>query len=301
MRDYIQEADKPQEREPLQWLTPRPEVWRNYSSCPWAKTIIHVDHETDDLLLTPVTCKRWGCIYCARKKIRKLAFLTNGAEPNRMMRLGVDPEKWDSPENAWRGTSPQVPELCRILRKERGECEYLRVTELHKSGWPHYHCLIRSSFLPQKRISELWGALTGAPVIDIRKVDNTFSSFRYLVKYLTKLHKIDWTDRHVSYSRGFFREEDLEKILYPERTVIDRSDEHPWLYLSRRYDASDIGCDSQGNYHLPFAFAGKPNDLTRVDVGLDPAPTPPPLPPPVQHCLVGLEDYAADSYYDQAF
>ena len=218
-----------------------------------------------------------------------------------MLRLGVDPEKWESPEAAWRGTSPQVPELCRILRKERGECEYLRVTELHKSGWPHYHCLIRSSFLPQKRISELWDQLTKAPVVDIRKVDNTFSSFRYLVKYLTKLHKIEWTDRHVSYSRGFFREEDLEKILYPDRDVLERTDEHPWVYLSNRYDAADVGVDTRGNYHLPYRFCGRPRSYTREDCGLDTPKPPQEATNHYQTCLVGLEDYAAESITDQSF
>ena len=147
MNNIIDQADRPAPSK-LEFLTPRPETWKNYSSCPWAKSILQIDPETDDLLLTPVTCKRWGCIYCARRKIRKLAFLTHGANPNRWIRLGVDPQLWESPEAAWRATSPKLPECCKLIRKERGECEYLRVTELHESGWPHYHALLRSSLHP---------------------------------------------------------------------------------------------------------------------------------------------------------
>lgn len=308
MEDYIQAADVPQVREPLQWLTPRPETWKNYTCCPWAKSILQIDPETEDLLLTPVTCKRWGCIYCARRKIRKLAFLTNGAQPNRWIRLGVDPANHESPEAAWCATSPMLPECCKIIRKERGECEYLRVTELHESGWPHYHALLRSSYIPQKLLSDTWAKLTGAPVVWIAKIDQTFSTFRYLVKYLTKLHKIEWTDRHVSYSRGFFRPEDLEKMAYPEKTVIRRIDEHPWQWLANRYGEDTVGCDADGSYHLPYDFCGRPAELTRVNVGL-PAKLKPDDPDivedtrtqNVQSTLPGLADYADDTYEDCSF
>ena len=121
------------------------------------------DHETGRAIVRPITCKHWGCSYCAPRKIRKLAFLTNGAKPNRWIRLGVNPAYYENGKDAWEKTSPKLPELCRKIRKERGECEYLRVCELHKSGMPHYHAMLRSSFIPQKALSEMWGALTGAP------------------------------------------------------------------------------------------------------------------------------------------
>ena len=142
------------------------------------------------------------------------------------------------------------------------------MTELHESGWPHYHALLRSSWIPQGRLSEIWGQLTGAPVVWIAKIDQSFSTFRYLVKYLTKLHKIAWTDRHVSYSRGFFREEDLEKLAYPEKTIIERIDTHPWQWLSQRYDCDQIAVDSNGNYHLPYDFCGKLHEHSRESLGL---------------------------------
>ena len=187
-----------------------------------------------------------------------------------------------------------------MIRKERGECEYLRVTELHESGWPHYHALLRSSYIPQRRLSEIWGTLTGAPVVWIAKIDQSFSTFRYLVKYLTKLHKIEWTDRHVSYSRGFFREEDLEKLAYPEKTVIERIDTHPWQWLSERYDCDQIAVDSSGNYHLPYAFCGKKHEHSRESLGLPPLDHEKPEPAKTQRALTGLADYDADTYADSS-
>lgn len=301
MKDVVNDVDRPLETI-QRYLVPHPATWKNYTCCPWAKTILAQDHETDHYVVCPVTCKRWGCEYCAVRKIRKLAFLTNGAAPNRWIRLGVDPVKYDSPRAAWEHTSPLVPECCRVLRKIRQcEIEYLRVTELHASGFPHYHALLRSGFIPQKQLSDTWGRLTGAPVVWIAKIDSTFSSFRYLVKYLTKLHKIEWTERHVSYSRGFFREEDREKLAFPERDVIDRTDEHPWLYLSRRYDREDVGVDANGCFHVSDSYCGTPRQLSREDVGLPYMPEPPEPPPPklVQRTMVDTSnqpDYPEASF-----
>lgn len=267
MEAYLEEAEKATPIR-LTYLVPQPSCWKNYSSCPWAKTVICDDPISEDLICCHVTCKRWGCEYCARMKIRRLAYLTNGAKPNRMLTLTVDPSLYESPKDAWEKTVDKVPELIRWIRLSVQECEYLRVTELHKSGWPHYHLLLRSSYIPQQQLSKKWEELTGAIKVDIRKVDNTFSSFRYLVKYLTKLHRIEWTDRHVSYSRNYYNPADLEKVLYPDRPVLDKSDEHPWLWLSKRYYADQIGVDERGNYHLPYMFAGTPWQLSRANVGL---------------------------------
>jgi len=298
--DPISEADKPLPRNQLHWLTPHPATWQNYTCCPWAKSILITDHETGGLVLCPVTCKRWGCPYCAKRKIRKLAFLTNGAKPNRWARLGVDPKLYDSPKEAWEKTSPAIPELRRKLLAHAGEFEYLRVTELHQSGYPHYHLLIRSPFIPKKIFDDEWAKLTGAPYNWLAKINDSFSSFRYLVKYLTKLHKIEWTDRHVSYSKQFFREEDKEKLAFPERDVLRRSDEHPWQWLAARYPTDTVGADEQGNYHLPYSFSGLPDNITRSDVGLPPLPSDPQEVRKTQ-LLMGGGDWQKEDFTDQSF
>lgn len=299
--DSIAAADKPQDV-PIRYLVPHPATWRNYQSCPWSKSLVVCDPETERPILCPVTCKRWGCPYCAKQKIRKLAFLTNGARPNRWIRLGVDPALYESPRDAWEKTSPALPEAVRIIRKEHGECEYLRVTELHASGFPHYHALLRSVFIRQRVLSDVWAKLTGAPVVWIAKIDDTFSSFRYLVKYLTKLHKIEWTDRHVSYSKKFFQEEDLEKIAFPERDVLTRSDEHPWQYLAKRYADDEVGVDDRGQFHLPYLFAGRPLEVSRAEVGLPYLPEEqPPEPEKPKTQQRAWTDEPADNYSDISF
>ena len=321
MLDCI-EATDPIQAAPLRYLTPHPAAWKNYQWCPWASSVLVTDHETGDLMLVPVNCKRWGCEWCAIRKIRRLAFLTTGARPNRMFTFTFPPHLFESPKEAWEKTTDAVPEVCRYVRNTRGECEYLRVTELHKTGWPHFHCLVRSSFVPQKQLADEWTRLvrkqstrdeapTDDPAelkrrrlpfrVDVRKVMSTFSSFRYLVKYLTKLHKIEWTDRHVSYSRNFFREEDKERPLYPERAIESKTDEHPWLYISRRYPTDTIGIDPNGSFHLPYDYCGTPMDLTRRDVGLPPLPAKEEPKPQPKTQLAMLADQAEPNYADVSF
>ena len=334
MRDPVTDADRPLDLV-KHFLTPHPSTWKNYSCCPWAKSILVIDHETDRPVLCPVTCKRWGCPYCAVRKIRKLAFLVGQAAPNRWIRLGVRPQVYDSPKECWEITSPLVPEAFRLLRKHNPgiDYEYLRVAELHTGdakyghygseakGYPHYHCLLRSPYIAQRQLSSIWAQLTapkmppvtqivaqipayqarglecsrlikiaerpdadkekwreawsldlGAPNVWIAKIDSTFSSFRYLVKYLTKLHRIEWTDRHVSYSKGFIPEEALEKLAFPERDIEERSEEHPWVWLSRRFPNTEVGVDDNGCYHLPEMPYGTPYTVARTDVGLPDEP-----------------------------
>jgi hypothetical protein len=304
MIDSITDGPRPLQQKPPRYLVPNPATFTNYSCCPWAKSVIVKDIETNAPVLRPVTCKRWGCAYCAPRKIKKLAFLTNGAMPNRWIRLGVNPSLYSSPEEAWRHTSPLVPELCRKIRKNRGECEYLRVAEIHNGttrykelqepgkalGFPHYHAMLRSVFIPQKELSNMWAELASAPHVYIAKIDQTFSSFRYMTKYLTKLHRIEWTDRHVSYSKNFFRPEDMEKLAWPEREVIDRSETHPWKYLSDNFPEDEVALNEDGSYTLPYKPLYPERDVSMEELGLRDAAPPEPEPVIAQQYLQGLED-----------
>lgn len=234
----------------------------NYQFCPTAKTVLGVDAATEETIVAAVTCKRWTCGYCAQHKIRRLAFLTHNAQPNRLLTLTVDPKLHDNPELAWLSTRRKVPELMRSLRKEVSELEYLRVTECTKTGWPHYHLLMRSSFLVQKLIKARWQELTGATIVDIRKVWKTWSAYTYLVKYLTKLHSLEWTERHVSYSREFFVKQDLEKIKFPELERRQSFDVHPKEFLLTRYPDEQITTDGEGRWVVAHY---QPDDLTPLD------------------------------------
>ena len=188
-----------------------------------------------------------------REKIRDLATWTKLAAPNKLLTLTVDPKHDDNPELAWKRTSPQFPELIRSLRVRFGTIEYLRVCEKTARGWPHYHCMLRSGFLPQKVVAQTWHRLTGAKIVDIREVKAFFNSFQYLVKYLTKLHRIDWTDRHVTYSRGFFPAGINAKPRDPEWYTTAKITEEALGYLTYEFHGEPLTQLSAYVFDLPRA------------------------------------------------
>lgn len=181
-------------------------AWLN--TCPHAQTLTALCPGLVGHVLAILPCKQWSCPYCSRRKIAQLSAKTRDAKPNRLLTLTIDPKLHADPRAAFDATRTKVPELIRLLRKRFGEVEYLRVTELTRRGFPHYHLLLRSAFLPHAVVKAEWHRLTGALVVDLRQVKESFAAYTYLLKYLSKLHKIEWTERHVSYSKKFFPETD---------------------------------------------------------------------------------------------
>ncbi len=174
------------------------------AGCEHAQTLAAYSAAEKTDVVISLRCNQWSCRYCAEAKIRRLAAMTRDAQPNRLLTLTVDPKLWSSPREAFDGTRSKIPDFFAILRKKFGEVEYLRATELTRKGWPHYHFLVRSKYLPHASLKKIWSELTGATILDVRTVQKSFSAYKYLVKYLAKLHSIQWTERHVSYSRRFF-------------------------------------------------------------------------------------------------
>jgi hypothetical protein len=252
-----------------------------------------INGATGQVEIAARTCGKWQCPWCAQKKIRRLAWLTENAKPNRLLTLTVDPAVDPDPYVAWLNTHRKVPELMRTLRTKSTEVEYLKVTEVTKRGYPHYHCLLRSGFLAQKFIRERWAQLTAAKIVDIRKVHDTFSTYKYLVKYLTKLHDLEWTDRHVAYSRNFFNPADLEKMRFPDADRVADIEQHPWQVMASRYPDETI---TQVNPERWIVSRWEDNELAGVfpdELGLGPpAATEHPIRTTTKHLFDNSPQYA---------
>jgi hypothetical protein len=121
------------------------------------------------------------------------------------------------------------------LRKKFGEIEYLRITEITRRGWPHYHLLIRSAYLPHPVVKQRWTELTRATIVDLRQVQKTFSAYWYLTKYLSKLHSLGWSDRHVSFSARFFPPQPPPPPLPFQYDKPSVEAIHPVTFLARHY------------------------------------------------------------------
>ena len=177
---------------------------RYMAGCTHAQTLVGYSRREEIDVIIRLPCKQWSCPDCARDRIRVLAAQCRDAAPNRLLTLTVNPAVWSSPREAFDGTRRKISPLLTGLRKRHGPIEYLRVTELTRAGWPHYHFLVKSAYIPQPEVKTRWASLTGATIVDIRQVKNEFNTFKYLAKYLSKLHYIPWTQRHLAYSRKFF-------------------------------------------------------------------------------------------------
>lgn len=96
------------------------------------------------------------------------------------------------------------------MNKGRTKAEYFRMLELHKSGYPHYHFLIRGPFWPRQQLRDEWQRLTGAFIVNIQMIwNNDHSRHRYAIKYVTKaMAAATITNRPWTASRNFFMPDD---------------------------------------------------------------------------------------------
>ncbi|MHC4620768.1 MAG: rolling circle replication-associated protein, partial [Planctomycetota bacterium] len=214
----------------------RPDDFYFYTQCcPDAQTFTAYAKGSTEQLIFPLPCKRWTCRACAEIKIKRLAIIVQEASPSRLLTLTVDPSLYTTKREAFDATRRCVSVLIRTLRKKFGSIEYLRVTEVTRAGWPHYHLLIQSGFLPHAVVKAEWFKLTGARIVDLRQVTKTWSAYRYLVKYLSKLHKLEWTERHVSMSKGF---DTTPKQKHQDGLELYEGEfhpQHPAQFMSQRY------------------------------------------------------------------
>lgn len=230
-------------------------------TCPNAQTLEAFSKRYKCTVWIPLPCKQWKCRRCAQQKIRTLSAKCRDAAPNRLLTLTIDPALWDNPRHAFDGTRRKVPELFKKLRQRFGEAEYLRVTELTRRGWPHYHALVRSPYLPHSVVKTLWHDLTGAEIVDLRQVKSHFQSYTYLVKYLSKMHNLGWTNRHVSHSRNFFPPADPPPDSGLDLTEFSIVESHPATLLYHQFRTVQItaiaynafALDPQSHFHDSLA------------------------------------------------
>lgn len=255
-------------------------------SCPHAQTLEAYSPEFACTVWIALPCKQWSCRCCATQKIKQLSIRTEKAKPNRLLTLTVDPSKWDNPRHAFDNTRRQVPELFRFLRTRFKEVEYLRVTELTRNGWPHYHAMVRSPYIPHEIVKRKWRELTQALIVDLRQIKGSLNTYSYLVKYLSKMHKIGWTERHVSYSRNFFpksTEPKPEGLDLQAQSIIEA---HPSTYLYSRFRGANLTMLG----HNLFGLDPKPSAVQQVeapDPWEHPTETGKPSPSPPSNTLLG--------------
>ena len=162
------------------------------NTCPSAKTLTGFSTLLDRWVVIQIRCKRWGCRHCGERKVTYLGWRCQDAEPNRLITLTISTSLWETPRQSYEATKSKVTQLAIRLRRKFGEFEYFKVLEVTKKGWPHYHLVVRSGYIPQPTISDIWQQLTGAHIVDVRAIKKTRDVYFYVVKYLAKQKYIPW-------------------------------------------------------------------------------------------------------------
>lgn len=111
---------------------------------------------------------------CLREEVREV--IKDWKSP-RLWTLTVDPELFDSPEEAFRYVREKrcISELMRSLRKfDYIGKHYFAVIEYHKNGWPHWHFIVDAKALkiPHEYVLERWGKFRPAEAGEPRHADS---------------------------------------------------------------------------------------------------------------------------------
>jgi len=208
--------------------------------CEYAATITGFSLALQEWVLIQVRCKRWGCSHCGQRKMSSFGHRVANAQPNRFVTLTVWTEAYETPRIAYDKTRRAIGQLSRKLRKEFGEFEYFRVLEVTKKGWPHYHLIVRSPYIPQQTISDYWARLARSKIVDVRKIRRPSDIYRYVVKYLGKQKYIPWTNRRVAWSRNFWKDDPFTSG--GSLNIADKNftSDHPETVLWYQYDGARI-------------------------------------------------------------
>jgi hypothetical protein len=115
----------------------------------------------------------------------------------------------------------------------------------------------------------MWEKLTGARIVDVRQVKQSFQTYTYLVKYLSKLHNLEWTERHVSYSRGFFPPPLPDT--FPKRNLVGLTllPLHPYTYLANNYAGRPVCHTTPGTFVVDLELSASDEISTPETSPLD--------------------------------
>jgi len=206
------------------------EIVRWLNICPAAGTLTAWSMTLGCSVMLATRCRRWACPHCGPRRIAHLTKKVIAAKPNKLVTLTLRPSDFESPRDAYDKSRRSVSKLTAKIRKEVEEWEYLRVLEITKKGFPHYHLVVRGSYLDKDWLAAQWEKLTKAWIVDIRKIKGAHNTAAYITKYLHKQKQIPWTNRRVSWTKRFFPPDEDEPPPKLDLEEVQISGERPDYY-----------------------------------------------------------------------
>lgn len=139
---------------------------------------------------------------------RRLTTLAAGSHATAFLTLTASVQAHATPLAAFKSLRKAWPRLVQRMRRLRphDSIEYLWVWETTRAGFPHLHVLLKAPFIPKRWLSRQWQELTGSPIVDIRRIDDSERAAFYVAKYLTKALNAPPGFRRWGSSAGFLPE-----------------------------------------------------------------------------------------------
>jgi hypothetical protein len=149
-------------------------------------------------------CRSWGCEDCRPLRQAELVRWLRDGQPSHFLTLTDRYQEQGDPAQRLTELLDAWHRLVAMIRRSfpTPAFEYGLVVELTERGWPHLHILARSAYIPQAWLSRRWAALTGSPIVDIRR-PNKARIARYVAKYVGKEPIRLGSHKRYSFSRGY--------------------------------------------------------------------------------------------------
>lgn len=197
--------------------------------CPYATSTTAYDIDTRDSRYIAGGCRKWSCAICGPRKRSQLVRRIVKARPSRMLTLTCRHE--DTVDAQTATIKKALPRLITELRRKHGPIEYCRIQEQCKDGYPHFHLLVRSGFLPHEDVRSCWTKNTGATIVDIRKAHG--KSVAYVSKYISKACSAEgaFSRQRIAVSRGFWMDEGAASSMIG----FEHHRTHPHDFVEQRY------------------------------------------------------------------
>lgn len=133
-------------------------------------------------------CRSWRCPDCGPMRQKRLIAEICAGTPNKFLTLTMRRTPGLTPAQAAQKLAWAWRDLRRLLIywHKWEKLPFFAVFEPHKSGWPHLHIFLRSSWISQKELSCWMSWLLDSPIVHIKEIHNRGMAAGYAAKYVTK-------------------------------------------------------------------------------------------------------------------
>lgn len=197
-----------------------------------------VKKEGDEIVAVPLLCRSWACPVCGPRMKRRLVRALEGVVAHTLITLTCDPGRYESPHQAFARMSVAVNQLMKRIRRAqpRAQLEYFLVWETTRRGWPHVHIIARAPWIPQAWLSCQWQELTGASIVDIRRLQQGPGIALYIAKYLSKQLRAPRGFKRYRSSRNFVPGSTFVSAVRPAGDGVWSVSKFDLLELARQFD-----------------------------------------------------------------